>query len=156
MNARILTPFLILAFLLGACVNQGPKQTIGTLAGAAAGGYLGSKVGGGTGQLAATAAGVLLGAYLGGELGKTMDDVDRLKARQTTQNSLEKLQDNVTSNWSNPNTGYSGTVTPVRTYQEASGTYCREFQQTISVGGKTEQAYGTACRQPDGTWRIVQ
>ena len=32
---------------------------------------------------------------------------------------------------------------------------CREFQQTITVGGRTETAYGTACRQPDGDWKIV-
>jgi surface antigen len=23
------------------------------------------------------------------------------------------------------------------------------------VGGKMQQGYGTACRQPDGSWRIV-
>ena len=32
---------------------------------------------------------------------------------------------------------------------------CREFQRTITIGGKTEKAYGTACRQPDGTWKEV-
>lgn len=29
----------------------------------------------------------------------------------------------------------------------------REYQTTIIVGGKRERAYGTACLQPDGTWR---
>ena len=42
-----------------------------------------------------------------------------------------------------------------RTYKTESGQYCREYQQTITVGGKTEQGYGRACRQPDGSWRIV-
>jgi hypothetical protein len=32
---------------------------------------------------------------------------------------------------------------------------CREFQQTITVGGQTQEAYGTACRQSDGSWKIV-
>lgn len=32
---------------------------------------------------------------------------------------------------------------------------CREFAQTITVGGQPVQAVGTACRQPDGTWRIM-
>ena len=31
---------------------------------------------------------------------------------------------------------------------------CREFQQTIVIGGRLEQAYGTSCQQPDGSWRI--
>ncbi len=55
------------------------------------------------------------------------------------------------------NDGYSsGAVTTTRLGSSASGLPCREFQHTISVGGKTEQAYGTACLQPDGAWKIVQ
>ena len=46
-------------------------------------------------------------------------------------------------------------MTPTRTFQTASGQPCREYQQTVTIGGKTEEAYGTACRQPDGTWKIV-
>ena len=33
--------------------------------------------------------------------------------------------------------------------------YCREFTQTIHVNGVPQKAYGTSCRQPDGTWRVV-
>lgn len=32
--------------------------------------------------------------------------------------------------------------------------YCREFQKQIIIDGRTEQAYGVACLQPDGTWKI--
>lgn len=32
---------------------------------------------------------------------------------------------------------------------------CREFQTHIIIDGKSEPAHGTACRQPDGTWRVV-
>jgi surface antigen len=28
-------------------------------------------------------------------------------------------------------------------------------QHTVYVGGRAEQASGTACQQGDGTWRIV-
>ena len=34
------------------------------------------------------------------------------------------------------------------------GTYCREAQIIISVGGKDEMAFTTACREADGSWRI--
>jgi surface antigen len=44
-------------------------------------------------------------------------------------------------------------VTPVRTYQ-AGGTYCREFQSNVTIDGKPDKAYGTACRQPDGSWKV--
>ncbi len=46
-------------------------------------------------------------------------------------------------------------MTPGPVYQTA-GQYCREFQQTIVVGGQQQQGYGRACRQPDGSWKIVQ
>jgi len=42
-------------------------------------------------------------------------------------------------------------------YEAAPATQtCREYQSTIQVDGQPQQSYGTACLQPDGTWRIVQ
>lgn len=34
--------------------------------------------------------------------------------------------------------------------------HCREYQAPAVVGGEPGNTYGTACLQPDGTWRIVQ
>ncbi len=56
--------------------------------------------------------------------------------------------------WSDGST--SGSVTALREGHTADGGYCREFQQTVTIGGKQEQAYGTACRQPDGAWKVVE
>ena len=102
------------------------------------------------GQLVGIAVGTLLGSLAGSEVGKSLDRADRMYLQKTTQRSLETVPSGKTSNWSNPDSGNSGTITPQRTYQKAEGTYCREFQQTISVGGRTEEAYGTACRQAGG------
>lgn len=33
--------------------------------------------------------------------------------------------------------------------------YCREYTREVIVDGRPAQAYGRACRQPDGSWRIV-
>jgi hypothetical protein len=33
--------------------------------------------------------------------------------------------------------------------------YCREYQTTARINGVMQPTYGTACLQPDGTWRIV-
>lgn len=38
--------------------------------------------------------------------------------------------------------------------QPAASADCREFTQTVVIGGQTRQATGRACPQPDGTWRI--
>lgn len=49
----------------------------------------------------------------------------------------------------------SGSVRTVRIGQSSSGLQCREFQHTVTIGGRTQQAYGTSCLQPDGSWKIV-
>ena len=51
--------------------------------------------------------------------------------------------------------GASGSVKATRDGMNTSGQYCREFQHEVIVAGKREQAYGTACRQPDGSWRVL-
>ena len=146
----------IAALALAACSEtMGQKEGIGTLLGAVAGGVAGSQVGKGRGQLVATGVGTLLGAVIGGEIGKSLDRADQLAMQHETQNTLETAPSGTTNTWHNPDSGNSGTVTPTKTYQQGDGTYCREFQQTVTVGGKTQDAFGTACRQPDGSWQIV-
>jgi len=82
-----------------------------------------------------------------------MDDVDRMRAQQAHQQALDTGQ---TIRWDNPRNGHYGSVTPLRAGTDTqTGQMCREFQTQIVVGGQTQQAYGTACRQPDGSWRIV-
>lgn len=48
-----------------------------------------------------------------------------------------------------------GSVTPVREGTSSAGRYCREFQHEVTIGGKTEVAYGTACQMPDGDWEVI-
>lgn len=155
-SMKIFAAALTSVLLLTGCqTGKGPKETIGAVGGAVLGGLLGSKIGGGSGQLIATGAGAVLGGLLGSSVGKSLDDTDRLMAERTTQASLEHVRTGETSTWSNPDSGASGSVTPQRTYQATSGEYCREYEQTIEIDGQLERAYGTACRQPDGSWRIV-
>ena len=92
---------------------------------------------------------------IGSEIGKSLDRADRLYAERTAQSALERAPVGQSTAWSNPDSGHSGTVTPTRTYQTAQGQNCREYQQTVTIGGRTESAYGRACRQADGSWKIV-
>jgi surface antigen len=73
----------------------------------------------------------------------------------STQDSLENAETNQTTVWENPDTGTTGSVTPIETFQNEDGQYCREYQQTVTIGGRERRAYGTACRMPNGTWQIV-
>lgn len=157
MKFRHVAAAALIALFAAACSNSpyGEKQTVGTLGGAALGGLLGSQFGDGTGQLVATGAGVLIGGLIGSEIGRTMDEQDRMQANEAVIQAQEaSLGETIV--WNNPDSGNTGTVTPIRDGTSTSGLYCREFQQTITVGGETQTAYGTACRQPDGTWRIVE
>jgi surface antigen len=135
--------------------DYGSKQTFGGLSGAALGGLLGAQFGDGKGRLAATGAGVLIGALVGSEIGRSMDEVDRIRANEAVVRS-RSAPIGETIAWNNSASGNYGSITPVRDGTSASGAYCREFQQSITVGGRKDQGYGIACQQPDGTWRIVQ
>jgi surface antigen len=143
--------------MLGACTNgsgYGTKETVGTLAGAALGGWAGSTIGHGSGQLAATAAGVVIGGLIGNQIGRGLDQADQQRAYYAEQAALERYPDGQYSRWDNPNNGNSGYTVPQNTYQTSNGQYCREYQTTIIVDGRPETGRGTACRMPDGTWRV--
>ena len=145
-----------LALLLTACgPDYGPRQGVGTLAGGVAGGLLGSTIGHGTGRLVAVGAGALIGSVLGGEIGRSLDRQDRLEADRAANRAFETAPSNRPVEWRNPDSGHHGTVTPTRTYETARGQPCREYQTEVFVGGRREQAYGTACRDADGSWRIT-
>ncbi len=48
-----------------------------------------------------------------------------------------------------------GSVQPTPSSQAPASQTCREYQTTVTVDGQAQPSYGTACLQPDGTWRIV-
>lgn len=156
---RVLAGLLMLS--LAACAeggygDYGPKQTGGTLIGAGLGGLLGAQVPGhGGGKLAAVAIGTLGGALLGSEIGKSLDRADRLALENSTQRALESGPSGRPVQWSNPDSGHYGSVVPQPAYTSSSGQPCREYQQTVYIGGRPQSAYGTACRQADGSWQIA-
>ena len=141
------------ALLLAGC-QSAPKETAGTVGGAIIGGVIGSQFGGGTGQLVATGVGTLLGAYIGKEVGASLDRADQNYANQAAQRAYAAPVGQQIA-WNNPQSGHTGTITTTRDGYSNRGEYCREYQQTVTVGGRTEMAFGTACKQPDGTWKIM-
>ncbi|MPY70224.1 MAG: hypothetical protein GEU92_09055 [Alphaproteobacteria bacterium] len=38
---------------------------------------------------------------------------------------------------------------------QVASSYCREYTETVVIGGQTHSAYGTACQQPDGSWQKI-
>jgi len=149
-NNRLLALLVLLFFALISC--EGHKTAIGGVGGATAGGFLGHALGGGT---AGIIGGALAGGLIGGAIGNRMDAADRRESERAAQRAFETAPSGQATAWNNPDNGNHGSVTPTRTFQIDSGQYCREFQQTVVIGGEEQQAHGTACRQADGSWRIV-
>ncbi len=138
---------------LTGCKTTSEREMLYGAAGAAAGGLLGSQIGGGTGNLIAIGAGVAIGGLLGQQIGREFDNNDV----RTTGHVLETQPTGSRNQWNNPDTGATYAVTPTRTFQPVpNGKYCREFiLEDATVAGSNQQVYGTACRQPDGTWEMV-
>lgn len=149
---------VLIVMVLSSCSGRhgSLKENIGSIAGAVGGAWIGSNIGGGSGRVAAIAAGTLLGSALGREVGYSLEGGDLARYHHTSQTALEKGRSGTSLAWTNPDTGHSGTVTPLNVYRNDSGEYCREYTQTIIVGGERQEGYGIACRQPDGKWKIVK
>ncbi|MDP6342185.1 MAG: RT0821/Lpp0805 family surface protein [Alphaproteobacteria bacterium] len=143
-----------LSLLTGCLSEGGTKQNMGTLLGGVGGALAGSKVGSGRGQLVAVAVGTMLGGLLGNEIGKSLDRADRQAMAGAQQRAMVAPVGDTIS-WRNPESGHHGAVRTTREGTSSNGMYCREYQQTVVVGGESQEAYGTACRQPDGQWQVI-
>jgi surface antigen len=148
---KILTRIIIIlvGVSLAGCSNLS-KQDMGVMSGGAIGGLVGSQFGQGGGKLLAVGAGVLAGALIGGAIGKNMDETDQLKVNQ----ALEKNAIGQPAYWQNQSTGNNYTVVPTKNVTVDGNPYCREYRTTANIAGKAQQMYGTACRQPDGSWKM--
>lgn len=159
---KVLASFLMVAALTGCAesvlTNKSGylnKANIGGLTGAITGAWIGSKIGKGTGNVAAIAAGTILGAFSGHSIGSSLDKADEIYAAQAFQSALEYGRTGTQSTWRNPDSGHYGSFYLNNTHKRGT-TYCRELTETVNVGGRSAKAYVTACRQPDGTWEIVE
>jgi surface antigen len=154
MNTRrplsILMAGVLAVGLAGCAAPGGPRETGGTVIGGVLGGALGSQVGGGSGRTVATVIGALIGANIGANVGRSMDTTDRMRTAQ----AFETAPTGQPTQWVNPDTRNQYQVTPTRTY-ERGGAPCREYTMQVMVGGRPDTAYGTACRQPDGSWQVM-
>jgi len=127
------------------------RQVLGGLLGGATGALIGSRLAKGDDRAAAIIGGTIIGLIVGGSIGRSMDEVDQHCVGQT----LEHAPDGETIYWNNQRADTQYQVTPVKTYQVNDGRYCREYQTTSVIGGRAQQTYGTACRQPDGSWELI-
>ena len=111
------------------------------------------EVGSGTTTPATTpAAGTLAGGYLGNQFGQGLDDNAREAAAQAER---EALGNDRPANWRSDSSDAAGQVQPLRSFADAAGRQCREYQATITAHGRSKKAAGIACRASDGSWALV-
>lgn len=87
----------------------------------------------------------------------------RVAADRAFQLAMETARSNQANTWKDPQTGAAGVISPVRTYQAydesvckgKSPCYCREYDASTTVRGRTDLVHGTACRVGEGVWEIV-
>jgi surface antigen len=156
-SVRHMAVALLIAATLGGCVqaHNGPKQTGGTLIGAGLGALAGAQAGRGRGRLAAVAIGALAGAALGNEVGQSLDRADQMHLSNATARAQaapigERIE------WTNPDSGNRGVVIPYREgNHRRTGARCREFQNQLTVRGRTREYVGVACQARDGSWTVM-
>ena len=146
---------LITLPLMSGCAGTYNKATTGAALGALTGTALAYGLGKDSSKKGLwLIAGAAAGGLAGNAIGKQLDERDRLLLGKTFQNTMETAPNNQVGGWNNPNSGNSGTVTPTQTMVRSNNQPCREFNTTVNIGGELSQAFGMACRQGDGSWKI--
>jgi surface antigen len=126
------------------------RDVLGGLLGGTAGAAIGSTVDRGDGRAAAIVGGAIIGVLVGGAIGHYMDSVDQNCVGQT----LEHVPSGQTIAWRNDQSGEIYRVTPSDTFQTGDGRTCRRYTTEALIDGQQQQIHGTACRQPDGAWKL--
>lgn len=84
-----------------------------------------------------------------------MNDSDWETFRAEAREVLENGEDNRTYQWTNSETGVSGTFTRNRSFEE-NGAPCRDITVTLAAGPSQGSQVMMVCKQTDDTWRIVR
>jgi surface antigen len=148
---KTLSLIMIILFSMSFIQGCASRKESGALAGAVTGAAAGSSIGKGSGKALAIFFGAIIGSEIGRAIGEHMDAHDRSRTAQI----LEHNKTNEISAWRNPDTDHYYKVKPTRTYQSNTGP-CREFTVDAQVAGETQQLYGYACRQADGSWKMMK
>ena len=127
-------------------------DVVGTLGGAAIGGYAGAQFGGGFAQSIFTATGALFGSASGYMMSRRLGALDLTLYENTVQTALKSPTNGKIHRWSNPNTGRSGILRTITSYHRPDGSKCRQYRSSVVFDDGVASAGGAACLQPDGRW----
>lgn len=98
--------------------------------------------------------GTLIASIEKGELGPSIEQSDREAAYQAEYFALQSGRPGTPVAWRGGNPGHAGEVIPGPIYR-VNQYECRDYAHTVTINGRSASARGTACREPDGSWRPV-
>jgi surface antigen len=137
------------------CERQRAGNTAGgAIVGGVIGGLLGNAISRGPQRGAGTAVGAILGGVVGASIGNNLNCEERSYAIDAEYRGFEAGRPHSRYNWRSPRGDAYGYV-QVGDYYQERGRRCATYTQEIWVHGRPETASGRACRQPDGTWRMI-
>jgi len=81
---------------------------------------------------------------------------DRTMASAKLQVALESSISGKSVSWKNAKSGASGSVTPIKTWKNDQGDFCRSYSEKFTLAtGRTVSRRGVACRTKDAGWKTV-
>lgn len=86
---------------------------------------------------------------------KILDNIDEQAQREHETAQIKDSTASVGEKIHCKSDSTTGYVVTTKEGRSDTGLTCHEFQQSITVGGQTENAYGTACLQADGAWKVI-
>lgn len=132
---------LAISLALSGCATTGGSMLIG-----------GEPRGPSTGAAALAAA--MGGGLVGGAIGKDLDAGERRRGLEAEYRALEYGQSGQQVEWKGSAAGRSGSVVAAQPYRVGSQD-CRQYTHTVTIGGQSQTARGTACRNADGSWTTL-
>nr|WP_282449455.1 RT0821/Lpp0805 family surface protein [Roseibium sp. CAU 1639] len=81
---------------------------------------------------------------------------DKSLADKSLQSALENAVSGKSVTWKNPASGAQGSITPLKTWKNDQGAYCRSYSEWIRPAtGKSIRRNGVACRSQNAVWKTA-
>lgn len=109
---------------------------------------------GDAGTPSASAISSLGGGLIGGSIGRDLSSRDRRQALEAEYKALEYGQGGQVITWQSSRDANRGEVVAAQPYRVGSQD-CRQFVHTLYTGNASQTARGTACRNTDGSWSLL-
>jgi len=139
---RLSAVAILVGFLLSGCAAGGFSRTVDVKAS--------------SGQTSVRAiGGIVGGGLIMGNLGADLNRRERMAGIDAEYKALESAPAGQPVNWRDERTGHGGTVTASQPYRVGSQD-CRPYSHRITAAGGTRTSRGTACRNPDGSWTLLE